>query len=147
MKKRMLILLSGSLAFGAVIAPAGLAAPTAPSTHGCALQDINGTGTPVVHQSDTSTIGGNSCTFTAMTNLTDNSGPSYAATAATWSISGCTPGTDATGQPICTANPADSYSSAAGSKPAGAPGSLTPGDVITVKVTDGSIVAGTLSSS
>ena len=144
MKKRMFVLLACALATCAVAASAAQAAP---STHGCALQDANGTGTPNVYQSDTSTIGGNSCTFTAMTNATDGSGPAYVATAQSWSISGCTPGVDALGNPICTANPADSFSSSAGSSPVGAPGSLTPGDVITVKVTSGSIIAGTVSSS
>ena len=103
---------------------------------------------PVVYSSDTSHIGGNTCTFTVESTWdptgTQSRGSSYGAAAQSWSISSCVPGIDpTTGQPICTADPAHSYSSAAGSAPAGSVGSLVAGEQVTVTVSNGFVIAGT----
>ena len=143
MKLQKLIGLSAVLGAGAAGLSLVPGVQAAPSTHGCIIGDANGTPAPTIYpNSGTSQIGGNTCTITAMSNATDGSGPGYEAASQSWRITGCTP----TGT-TCTPNPADSYSSGAGSKPVGAPGSLKAGDIITATVSNGTLIVGTFSSS
>jgi hypothetical protein len=112
------------------------------------VADGNGTPAPTVYpNSGTSQIGGGSCTFTVESTWdptgTQPRGSGYVAAAQSWSISSCTPGVDARGNPICTPDPAHSYSSAAGSAPAGSVGALVAGEQVTVTVTNGAVIAGT----
>jgi hypothetical protein len=113
-------------------------------THGCALQDVAGHSQNVYPNSGTSQIGGSSCTYLQVDTNDDPvggaHGGSYGAAAQSWSISACTPGKDASGNPICT--PDVSFSSAQGSSPQGR-NVIPVGDEVTVTVSNGSIISGT----
>jgi hypothetical protein len=120
-------------------------APNGP--HGCALQDADGNATPVVHQSDTSTIGGSSCEYTQVdTNTPGGVGGSYFATAASWSVKSyklvTVTNPDGTTSTKRVLDDAASFSSDAGSAPAGAY-VIPVGDIVDVTVSDGSIIVGT----
>ena len=146
MNYRTKIMAAGAGLAGLLVVPGALAAAPAPGSgpHGCALQDVNGTTTPVVHQSDTSTIGGNTCTFTQVaTDDPTGDGGNYVAAAQSWSITtytitpGPTPGTVTR-----TPDPAHSFSSAAGSSPHGEH-VIPPGEQADVTVSNGTIIVGT----
>jgi hypothetical protein len=119
--------------------------PSAPSPngpHGCFLQDGAGTTTPVVHSSDTSTIGGNTCTYTQVdTNEPTGVGGSYFAAAQSWSIKTYVL-TMVKGVQVRTLDPAHSFSSAAGSGPVGQH-VIPVGEQADVTVSNGAIVVGT----
>ena len=137
-------------ALGLAIGPRAVAvSPPSPGsgTHGCVLADVQGTPAPIAYpNSGTSQIGGNECDNMTVvaTNDPPGGGEGYEAAAQTWSIVACIPGVDpTTGKPICTADPAHSYSSSAGSAPVATLGALPAGEQFTAKVTDGTLIVGT----
>ena len=141
MRRRTLLTVAASLALaGLPLGANALAAPAPPNgPHGCALQDVAGHGTPNVHQSDTSTIGGNSCTYTQVpTDEPTGSGGSYFAAAQSWSISTFVVNADGTRTP----DPAASFSSAQGSAPVGQH-VIPVGEQADVTVSNGVIIVGT----
>lgn len=102
--------------------------PSDPGPHGCVLSDP---AAPVVRQSNTSTIGGSSCTYTQVGD------GGFGGAAASWSISWCTPGPNV-------GDPCAPQEDIQGSGPVVGPfGLIHNGDVVTVSVTTGAMVAGT----
>lgn len=132
-------LIAGLLAPLAAVLPAR-AAPSPPNgPHGCMLQDLAGQTTPTVHHSDTSTIGGNSCTFTQVdTNDPTGVGGNYFAAARSWSVTTYVLNTNGTR----TLDPAHSFSSQAGSPPTGQH-VIPVGEQADVTVSNGIIIVGT----
>ncbi|HUZ28639.1 MAG TPA: hypothetical protein VMU90_05315 [Solirubrobacteraceae bacterium] len=71
-------------------------------------------------------------------------GGSYVAAAQSWSITACTPGTDATGAPICTPDPTVNFGTGPGQTSTPEGRNVIPvGDQVTVTVGNGSIISGT----
>ena len=151
-------------ALGLAVVPRALAVtppPTGSGTHGCVLSDVNGQSLPVVHNSDTSVIGGNECDNITVveTNNPPDGGEGYVASAASWSIVACTPEPPSTTTtttapstttttlvpppPVCTPGTTYTYSSADGSVPVGTLTALRPGDIFTAKVSNGTLIVGT----
>jgi hypothetical protein len=113
-------------------------------THGCVVADANGTPAPTVYpNSGTSQIGGNTCTFTVVPGATVGGDAGYFAAAQTWSIVSCALTPAAGGGLVCVNDPKHSYSSGAGSPAVGVPPALVPGEVVTVTVHNGLVIAGT----
>ena len=150
-------LLAALAALGTCVVGVGVAAAIPPppaippnGPHGCALSDVAGQSAPVVHDSDTSHIGGNFCTYTQV--ASDASlppGGSYFAAAQSWSIvsqkySCVTVTVKHRQHKSCgwVSDPAASFSSAAGSPNVGQ-FVIPVGDKATVKVSNGTIVTGT----
>jgi hypothetical protein len=111
--------------------------------HGCALQDVAGNSKVISPNSGTSQIGGNSCTYLQVNTNDDPTGGatggSYGAAAQSWSITAC-PTTDGK---TCSGAANFSASSDAGSPPQ-ARNVVPVGDLVTVTVSNGVIVSGTL---
>ncbi|MHB8573583.1 MAG: hypothetical protein ACYDAY_11635 [Candidatus Dormibacteria bacterium] len=137
--KRNILVVSACLGLMALGLGGTQASASDPGPHGCVLGDANGTAAPTVYpNSGTSQIGGNFCTYTQVAGVNGTDG-GYVASAQAWSIVSCVP----VSQTECDSDAAHSYSSAAGSLPVGGAGSIPAGDLVTVSVSNGTIVAGT----
>jgi hypothetical protein len=129
-------------------ATAGLPVVPPNGPHGCALTDVAGQSAPVLHDSDTSHIGGRSCVYLQVgSDPSLPQGGSYEAAAQSWSVTSqkqtCRP---ARGRhrKVCTwvLDPAGTFTSAKGSSNVGQY-VLPVGDKVTVTVTNGTINTGT----
>ena len=143
------IIVVGAVAGATLMSPALVGASQAATPglngpHGCVLSDVAGQSPPVVHDSDTSHIGGNKCTYIQV--ASDPSipqGGSYSAAAQSWSVKSFTKVYNKTTKRWSwVADPRHSYSSAAHSPSVGQ--YVIPiGDRVTVTVSNGSIITGT----
>jgi hypothetical protein len=145
--RRSLITIAATLGLGLAVPAWALAGPPGQGSgpHGCALADVNGNSPPVVHQSDTSTIGGNSCVFTQVPTNDGQNGGSYFVAAQSWSITACIPGVDpVTGKPTCPLDPSVNFGTGTGqdSTPQGQ-GVIPVGDKVFVTISNGVISVGT----
>ena len=134
---------------GAVLSPfivnaSQAATPGLNGPHGCVLSDVGGNSPPVFHDSVTSHIGGNKCTYTQV--ASDPSipqGGSYSAAAQFWSVkSYARLYNKAAKRWSWVADPHHSYSSAAHSPSVGQY-VIPVGDKVTVRVSNGFIITGT----
>ncbi|MHB8464750.1 MAG: hypothetical protein ACYDH6_19010 [Acidimicrobiales bacterium] len=139
MKTRSTFVSMGVVAFGLAslliarpaVAASGL--PPDPGPHGCLLSDPP---LPVVHDSDTSHIGGNHCTYRQI----GASGGSFFGAATAWSFTWCTPPPPKVKHQPCKP---DGHIAGSGPVVSGLLGTIPYGDLVTVSVRGGLVSCGT----